>query len=180
VWRIWSANCYIHVTLLLLWCAGRPHRRPHCTRWGSSSLSPKGGTALPPIFGPCLLWPNGWMDQDATLYDGRPRPGQHCIRCGPSSTPKVRSPFQNYSHVCCGQTTIWIKMPLGTKVGLGPGHIVLHGDPAPGSPPKRGITPNFRPTSIVAKRSPISATAEQLFKYSYALCRAMFKCLCDE
>jgi len=19
-----------------------------------------------PIFGPCLLWPNGWMDQDAT------------------------------------------------------------------------------------------------------------------
>jgi len=25
----------------------------------------------------------------------------------------------------------WIKMPLGTKVGLGPGRIVLHGDPAP-------------------------------------------------
>jgi len=23
------------------------------------------GTA-PPIFGSCLLWPNGWMDQDAT------------------------------------------------------------------------------------------------------------------
>ena len=21
--------------------------------------------AEPPIFGPCLLWPNGWMDQDA-------------------------------------------------------------------------------------------------------------------
>ena len=20
-----------------------------------------------PIFGPCLLWPNGWMDEDATL-----------------------------------------------------------------------------------------------------------------
>jgi len=29
----------------------------------------KGGTAQPhPIFGPCLLWPNGWMDQDATWY----------------------------------------------------------------------------------------------------------------
>ena len=25
---------------------------------------PKRGTS--PIFGPCLLWPNGWMDQDAT------------------------------------------------------------------------------------------------------------------
>jgi len=26
---------------------------------------PKG--AQPPIFGPCLLWPNGWMDQDDTV-----------------------------------------------------------------------------------------------------------------
>jgi len=26
---------------------------------------------IPPIFGPCLLWPNAWMDQDATLYGGR-------------------------------------------------------------------------------------------------------------
>jgi len=26
---------------------------------------PKG--AQPPIFGSCLLWPNGWMDQDAIL-----------------------------------------------------------------------------------------------------------------
>jgi len=25
-----------------------------------------------PIFGPCPLWPNGWMDCDATLYGGRP------------------------------------------------------------------------------------------------------------
>ena len=54
-------------------------------------------------------------------------------------------------------------MPLGTKVGLGPGHNVLHGDPA--SPPKRGhslLPLNFRPMSIVAKRSPISATVEHL------------------
>jgi len=29
----------------------------------------------------------------------------------------------------------WIKMKLGMQVGLGPGHIVLHGDPAP-RPPK--------------------------------------------
>jgi len=27
--------------------------------------APKG--AQPPIFGPCLLWPNGWMDQDDTV-----------------------------------------------------------------------------------------------------------------
>jgi len=34
----------------------------HCVRWGSSSPSPKGGRS-PPIFGPYLLQPNGWMDQ---------------------------------------------------------------------------------------------------------------------
>jgi len=33
--------------------------------------------------------------------------------------------------VYCGQTVAWIKMKLGTKVGLGPGHIVLDRDPAP-------------------------------------------------
>jgi len=54
-------------------------------------------------------------------------------------------------------------MPLGTEVGLGPGHIVLDGDPAP--PPRKGARQplHFRPMSIVAKRSPISATAELLF-----------------
>ena len=24
----------------------------------------------PPAFGPCLLWPSGWMNQDATWYGG--------------------------------------------------------------------------------------------------------------
>jgi len=53
-------------------------------------------------------------------------------------------------------------MPLGTEVGLGPGHIVLDGEPALPSPKKGTLPPNFRPMSIVAKRSPISATAELL------------------
>jgi len=33
---------------------------------------PKGHSPSP-IFGPYLLRPNGWMDQDATWYGGRPR-----------------------------------------------------------------------------------------------------------
>jgi len=42
-------------------------------------------------------------------------------------------------------------MALGMEVGLGPGHIVLDGVPA--RLPKKGAeSPNFRPTSIVAKR----------------------------
>jgi len=32
----------------------------------------KGGAALSTIFGPCLLWPNGWMDQHGTWYGGEP------------------------------------------------------------------------------------------------------------
>jgi len=52
-------------------------------------------------------------------------------------------------------------MPLGTEVGLVPGRIVLDGDTAP---PRKGAQqlPTFRPMSIVAKRLPISATAELL------------------
>ena len=31
---------------------------------------------------------------------------------------------QSSAHVCCCQlTAAWIKLPLGTEVGLGPGHI---------------------------------------------------------
>jgi len=40
------------------------------------------GTA-PPIFGPCLLWPNNWLDQDATWCGGRPRPRRHYVTWGP-------------------------------------------------------------------------------------------------
>ena len=41
-----------------------------------------------------------------------------------------------------------------------PGHIVLDGDPAH----PKGHAPNFQPMSILAKRSPISATAKLLYK----------------
>ena len=35
------------------------------------------------------------------------------------------------ANVYCGQTAGWIKMPLGTQVGLSPDNSVLDGDPAP-------------------------------------------------
>ena len=58
----------------------------------------------------------------------------------------------------CGQTVGWIRMPLRTEVGLGPGDIVLDGDPAP---PRKGAqqsSPVIWPMSIVAKWSPVSTT----------------------
>jgi len=47
---------------------------------------------------------------------------------------------------------------------LGPGHIVRWG---PSSPFPKVHSPNFRPISTVAKRSPISATAEHLSMFIY-------------
>jgi len=39
--------------------------------------------------------------------------------------------YCNQTLVYCGQTVGWIKVPLGTGVGLVPGDSVLDGDPAP-------------------------------------------------
>jgi len=62
------------------------------------STPQKKGAQQPPLFSPCLLWPNGWMDQDTSSYEG---------------------------------------------IGLGPGDIVLDGDPA--FPMERGTAavPHF-------------------------------------
>jgi len=133
------------------WYENRPHPRGLCVRWGPApapfprrrrsppifgpyvycgqtagwikmalgmevGLGPvhivlDGDTAplpCPPIFGPSLLWPNGWMHQmhqDATWYGYRPQLRRLCVRWGPSPYPK-----------------------------------------------RDGAPPNFRPTSIVAKR----------------------------
>ena len=55
---------------------------------------------------------------------------------GEPPTPNGHSP-QFSTHVCCGRTAEWIKMPLGTEVDLGLGHTVLDGKQAP-IPPKGG------------------------------------------
>ena len=52
---------------------------------GDPAPSPKRGRSPSPIFVPCLLRPNGCMDQDATWYKDRPWRRRHCVRWGPSS-----------------------------------------------------------------------------------------------
>jgi len=44
--------------------------------------------------------------------------------------------------VYCGQTVGWIKMKLGMRIGLDPGHSELDGDPA-AAPPKGHSSPQF-------------------------------------
>jgi len=67
-----------------------------------------------------------------------------------------------------------MKMPLGTVVDLGPGHIVLDGDPAP---LERGTAPRplFGPC-LLWTRSPISATAELLFFLDMGTARRSLMC----
>ena len=66
--------------------------RPHCTIWDLAPLLQKG--AEPPIFGPSLLWPHGWMHQDAIWYGGRPQARRLCVRWGqsPPSKKGAKSP----------------------------------------------------------------------------------------
>jgi len=47
------------------WHGSRPRPRPHCVRWGPSSPPHphKKGHSSPPLFGPCLLWPNNCPSQ---------------------------------------------------------------------------------------------------------------------
>ena len=81
--------------------------------------------AEPPIFSLCLLWPNGWMDQDGIGMEVGLSPGNFVLDGDPAP------PSQFLAHVYCGQTAGWIKMPLGTEVGLSLGYIVLDMDAAP-------------------------------------------------
>ena len=83
-----------------------------------------------PIFGPCLLWPNGWTDQDGTWHGSRPWFSRHGARWRHSSHPQKRGQSlpQFLAHLYCGQTAGCIKIPLGMEVGLSPGDFMLNGE----------------------------------------------------
>jgi len=105
----------------------------HIVLWGPSSPSPKG--AQPPIFGPYLLRPNGWMDQDATwhrevglvpsnIVDGDPAP-LPIKGAEKGAEPPIFGP--------CLLPNGWMDQDATWHGGIGIGldHSVLDGDPAP-------------------------------------------------
>jgi len=152
------------------WHGGTPQPRDFVLD-GDPAPSQKGGRtrglgAPPPIFGPCLLWPNGWMDQDATWRGTRLLSNPHCarwehryasaqglcVRWGPSPPfPKRRRspgaepgapnfrPMSMWPNGWMDQDGTW--QLVGMEVGLGPIHIVLHWDTAP--LPKKGADSQF-------------------------------------
>ena len=153
------------------WYGGRPQPRGLCVRWGPGTPLPKKEAEPSPIFGPCLLWPNCWMDQGGTWHGGRPWSRPHCARWGHSSPPPKRDRPPILAHVYCDQTAGWIKTPLGTEVDLGPRHFVLDRFPAIGERGTAAPPPLFGPY-LLWPRSPISATAELLLKFFYARLRS--------
>jgi len=63
---------------------------------GTQLHLPKRGQSLPPIYGSCLLWPNGWMAQDCTWHGGEPWSRPHCARWGPSPFPQKGAEAPNF------------------------------------------------------------------------------------
>ena len=132
------------------WYGGRPWPRPHCARWGPSSLSNKG--AQPHNFRPMSVVAKQLDGSRYHLVGGRPWPRRLCVEWRPSSTQKKgHSPSPNYWHVYSGQMAGWIKMPLATKVNPCPGDVVIDGVTAPLQPLKEHSPPVFGPCPLWPK-----------------------------
>ena len=119
----------------------------------------KGGEA--PYFRPCLLWPNGWIDQDGTWHGGGPRSRPHCARWGASIPP----PKRGQSPPIFGPFLLWQKgrkmvvvlsFYCGKRLDASGYHLVRRRHCVrwgPSSSLPKVVRPvNFRPMSVVAKR----------------------------
>ena len=155
------------------WQGGRPLPWPHCVRWGASSPPQK---ALV-----CCGQTAGWIKLPLGREIGL-SPGD-TVRWGPSSPQKGAQQPRHFFGPCIVDKGLDGSMPLSTEVGLGLGHIVLDGDPAPlwkgaQQPPPHfsahvycgqtagwikmplGREVSLGPGHIVLEQSPFSATAE--------------------
>jgi len=129
------------------WRAGRPRPWSHCVRWDHGDPAvpapppPKGHSPYL-IFGPCLLRPNGCMDEDGTWHGGRPWSSPYCAMWEHGSPPKKGSEPPNFGSIFIVAKRLdasRIKVPHGMEVGLSPGDFVADGDPVP--KPQKGRSP---------------------------------------
>jgi len=111
-----------------------------------TQLSPEKRHIHPHLFfGPCLLRPNGCMDQDATCYRGKPQSRRRCVRWGRSfplkrAQPPVFGSCLLWSNGWMDEDATWYgSRPRPRR------HCIRRG---PSSPQQR--PPSFRPMSIMA------------------------------
>ena len=80
----------------------------HIVLDGNPAPPRKGHSSPPPIFGPCLLWPNGWMDQLPIRTEVGLGPGDIILEGDPATPAPERGTAladPHFSaHVYCGQT----------------------------------------------------------------------------
>jgi len=121
-----------------------------------------------PIFGPRLLWPNGWVDQDATWYGGRPRRLHAIVVDVDPATPRKRA---HPPHPIFGPCLLWPNGWMDDDAAWfgdpGAGHI----DCTDGvtAPAKGAQQYSFRPMSIVATVAHLSYC-----RSSCSICRLCF------
>ena len=127
---------------------------------GNQLPSPKKG-AEPPVFGPFLLSPNGWMHQGATRYGGRSQPRRLCVTWGarfPShegSQPPIFVQCPLWPNDRMDEDTTW----YGSRPQPRP-HCIKRG---PISYARKGhSSPHLFGPCLLWPRSLISATAELL------------------
>jgi len=108
----------------------------------TQSPIPKRGRT--PQFSARLLWPNGWMDHDATWYEGRPQPRRLCVRWGPSLPPHkgggaaspIFGPFLLWPNGRMHQDATWYggrPQTRGLWVRWGPSPLLPKGRRRPGA-----------------------------------------------
>jgi len=110
-----------------------------CVTWGHSSPPLKGHR--PPILGPCVLWPKGWMDQHATWYGGIGLSQGDIVLDGDQVLPQKRAqlpifdPHVLWPNGCVYHDTTWYGCrPQRRRQLCYMGHS---------SPPLKGHSPQF-------------------------------------
>jgi len=128
---------------------------------GDPAPFPKGAQPHP-IFGPCLMWPNGCMEQDATWYEGRPR--RNIVFDVDPTTPrkKAHPPLPNF-----GQCLLWPNGWMDEDAawyGSRPQPRPHCTRQSPSSRERGTAAPHLFGPCLLWPRSPISATAELLLE----------------
>ena len=103
---------------------------------------PKKGGGTPQIFGPCLFWPSGWMDQDATWHEGRSQPRRLSVRWGSSPLPQ-----KGRSTPIFGPRLLWPNGCMDQDVTLNGGRPTRHCVRCGPGYPQKGHT---HPTQFLA------------------------------
>ena len=105
-------------------------------------------------------------------------PGHIVLYEDPAPPEKGHSPTHRFRPMYCGQTAGWMKVPLGTMVGVGPGNIALDGTHLPRKgaqqPPlfdPNLLSPNGRPSQLLL------SSCNVLF-YSCRLRTGLKNCAC--